>query len=77
MAIQVLLFGQLADAAGKSRLELDDVPDTESLQAKIHDRFPALAGCTYRIAVDKQLVKGNTRLSDTATVALLPPFSGG
>ena len=77
MAIKVILFGQLADVTGKSTLELEGVNDTQALQKKMNTDFPALAGTTYRIAVDKKMVTGNTALPNEATVALLPPFSGG
>lgn len=75
--IQVLLFGQLAELAGASNVEFDGVADTASLQQQLHRRMPALAATTYRIAVNKIIVTENTPLSGDATVALLPPFSGG
>ena len=77
MGIKVILFGQLADMANRGELELDDIEDTQMLQSKVHELVPALATITYRIAVDKKLVMGNTALSNNSTVALLPPFSGG
>ena len=77
MAIKVMLFGQLTDITGKTVLEVEDVSDTQALQQKIHACFPALAGLTYRVAVDKKVVTQNTALHPESTVALLPPFSGG
>lgn len=76
MAIDIILFGQLVDLAGTSQLQLE-AADTNSLQAQLHDRVPALAGTTYRIAVNKNIVTQNTPLPEGASVALLPPFSGG
>jgi molybdopterin converting factor small subunit len=75
--IHVMLFGQLADLAGTGSLEVDDVADTAALQQQLHRRIPALAGATYRIAVNKTVVTQNTHLTGDVTVALLPPFSGG
>lgn len=77
MSIQVMLFGQLTDITGTNFLEIEGVEDTQSLQQKIHTLFPALAAASYRIAVDKILVNGNTDLPAGASVALLPQFSGG
>jgi sulfur-carrier protein len=77
MAIKVILFGQLIDLTGKNTLELEDVRDTHALQQKIHTEFPALAGTTYRIAVDKKMITEKTDIPDNTTIALLPPFSGG
>ena len=77
MAIKVMFFGQLADITGISSLDVEDVSDTGALREKIHFRFPALANTTYRIAVERKIVSGNTDLRYETTVALLPPFSGG
>ena len=77
MAIKVILFGQLVDLAGRSGFDIDEAADTRTLQQKIHASFPALAGVTYRIAVNKKVVTENTALPEEVTVALLPPFSGG
>lgn len=77
MAINVILFGQLVDMAGASTLQLDGVADTDALQQQLHAQIPALAKASYRLAVDKKVVTGLTALPNGATVALLPPFSGG
>jgi sulfur-carrier protein len=77
MMVKVMLFGQLVDIAGKHMLEMEDVVDTQSLQQKIQASFPALAGSTFRIAVDKKVVTQNVPLQNDSIVALLPPFSGG
>lgn len=77
MAVNVKLFGQLAELAGSSSLQIDDAADTQTLQQKIHAFLPVLANTTFRIAVDKKIISGNTPLNHESTVALLPPFSGG
>jgi molybdopterin synthase sulfur carrier subunit len=77
MGVKVIFFGQLSDVTGRSTLEIEDVADTSGLRDRIHDRFPALASTTYRIAVEKKIVTENTALKGETTVALLPPFSGG
>lgn len=76
MKTKVLLFGQLAEAAA-SEMEISDVKDTDQLVQEINKRFPVLSGMRYRIAVNKNLITENTTLTNTATVALLPAFSGG
>ncbi|WP_026768189.1 MoaD/ThiS family protein [Asinibacterium sp. OR53] len=76
MKTKVLLFGQLAEAAA-SEMEISDVKDTDQLVQEINKRFPVLSGMHYRIAVNKNLITENTTLTNTATVALLPAFSGG
>lgn len=77
MRINVMLFGQLADIAGTSRLTVSEVQDTDKLITMLHATYPGLASSSFSIAVDKKLISGNMILSDNSTVALLPPFSGG
>jgi molybdopterin converting factor small subunit len=77
MAIQVIIFGQLADVLQNHSLQLTGVADTGSLVRELNSRYPGFANAKYVIAVDKKTVSGNVQLSDGSTVALLPPFSGG
>ena len=72
----MIMFGRLADIAG-NYISVSNVTDTNSLINSLHKNYPSLASTKYVIAVDKQIIKGNTTLSDHSIVALLPPFSGG
>lgn len=56
---------------------MENVSDTDDLVGKLNQLYPALANKKYIIAVDKQVVTGNTALTNSNVVALLPPFSGG
>jgi molybdopterin converting factor small subunit len=76
MSLRIILFGKLADIAGNS-VAVSDVADTDSLVNALHKNYPELAQAKYIIAVDKQVIKGNTILKNNSVVALLPPFSGG
>ena len=76
MSQRIILFGKLADIAGNS-VAMIDVADTDSLVNALHKNYPALAQAKYIIAVDKQVIKGNTILKNNSVVALLPPYSGG
>ena len=76
MSLKVILFGRLADIAGNS-VSVKNVDDKDSLVNSLHGQFPALADTNYVIAVNKQIIKGNTALNADSIVALLPPFSGG
>jgi molybdopterin synthase sulfur carrier subunit len=73
----VLTFGVVTDIIGKSNLTLEDVPSTDELTKKLEAEFPRLKTINYAIAVNKQIIKATTSLDSHATVALLPPFSGG
>jgi molybdopterin synthase sulfur carrier subunit len=77
MSVNVIVFGQLTDIVGKEPVTVADVSDTNQLVQRLQERFPALANAPYIIAVDKQIVNGNTALAGNNTVALLPPFAGG
>jgi molybdopterin synthase sulfur carrier subunit len=77
MAVQVIVFGRLTDILGNSPVNVEGVADTSELVAQLNQRYPALTNAPYIIAVDKQIVNGNTALAGNNTVALLPPFAGG
>jgi sulfur-carrier protein len=77
MSVNVIVFGQLTDIVGKAPLTVEDVADTSQLVQRLQERYPALVNAPYIIAVDKQIVNGNTALAGNNTVALLPPFAGG
>jgi sulfur-carrier protein len=77
MQVNVILFGRLTDVTGSNTIAVQDVQDTDQLLHRLKERYPALAGLPYIVAVDKQIILANTRLTDNSTVALLPPYSGG
>lgn len=77
MEITVLTFGVVAEIVGESHLVLTDVASTADVQEKLEAKFPRLKTIRYTLAVDKQMVTTSTKLGHNATVALLPPFSGG
>ena len=77
MQVNVILFGQLKELAGNSNITIENVADTESLVATLHEKFPAMVNKKFIIAVNKQVVSKNTLLDNNSTIALMPPFSGG
>ena len=77
MQINLLIFGQLTEIIGASKLILKDIVDTDSMIHKLHLEFPELGKSNYRIAVDNIIISESKELNNNSTVALLPPFSGG
>jgi molybdopterin converting factor small subunit len=77
MKINLLVFGQLADITGKTELKISDVRNTDELNQRLAEVYPALPSIKYTMAVNKKIVQGNTLLNEEDTVALLPAFSGG
>jgi molybdopterin synthase sulfur carrier subunit len=75
--MNILLFGQLADAAGTKILQVDDPGDTDELIRHIELVCPSLRGLTYIVAVNRNVIQSKTTLTPDAEVALLPPYSGG
>jgi molybdopterin converting factor small subunit len=75
--IEVRFFGQLTDRTGSASIQLEDPVDTETLIQSLHEKFPALTGVKYMVAVDNKMVNTNTVLAPGCRVDLLPPFSGG
>lgn len=76
MGFSILAFGQVAEITG-STFSFDDVADTDTMKLALEKKFPALQHVRYTIAVNKNTITENTSLTETSTIALLPPFSGG
>ena len=77
MALTIRLFGQFAEMAGSTTLQVEQVADTDELRRRLETMFPALQSIPYLVAVDKDVATGNTVLQSTSVIALLPPYSGG
>jgi Molybdopterin converting factor, small subunit len=77
MKVEVIGFGQLADIFKTGSIKIEGIQSTDGLLSELKCRYPGLANARFTIAVDRQLVNGNTALKDGSVVALLPPFSGG
>ena len=77
MKVNVLIFGPLKDVTGTHVCQVTDVADTTEMISKMNQMYPGLDKLKFLIAVEKEMVHGNTTLNDNFTVALLPPYSGG
>ena len=77
MTIEVMFFGQLTDITGSSKISVEDVADTDSLQQKLFQQYPSLSAAKFRVAVDNKIISDNTRIGQGAKIAFMPPFSGG
>ena len=75
--MKIYFFGQLAEVAGKSEMELNDIADTDVLRKKLVADYPKLKDLKFLTSVDRKITKGNTTLENGSEVALLPPFAGG
>lgn len=81
MKIRVVAFATASDVLGREALELTlpEAAGLAELRAELVARHPNLEVLWERlaVAVDGELARGETRLSDGCEVALLPPVSGG
>lgn len=72
----ILIFGVLADAIGKSKIE-SSANDLDSLKKNLLTEFPKLNKYKFQFAVNKERIEKNILLNDEDEIALLPPFAGG
>ena len=82
MRITVLAFAAARDALGTARLDLElagESPAVADALAALAERHPGLRPhvAALRVAVDEEFASAGTRLHAGATLALLPPMSGG
>lgn len=77
MEIEMIPFGRIAEFMDSRTLELNDLTDTDGLNAYLQEQFPQLKTMKYRLALNKELVQRNMVISKDSTIAVMPPFSGG
>ncbi len=75
--INIMLFGELAELAGNSKISFEEVNDTDILKEAIYKSYPSLKTKSFLIAIDKKIITEKTAIAVGAEIALLPPFSGG
>jgi len=77
----VLLFASVAEKAGTRRLTVESQPGDTVVQvrARVLERFPQLESSlpTLLYAVNEEYVKEWEPVPAGATLALIPPVSGG
>lgn len=77
MEITVLLFGNLAQIAGATKITLQNVKDTITVNELLQSKFSEFKNKKYAVALNQQLVRDNQNLKDGDELAFLPPFAGG
>jgi molybdopterin synthase sulfur carrier subunit len=75
--INVLTFGAITEITGNKSFVMKGIDSTETLVKALEEKYPLLKTVQYAIAVNKEVIQQPTSLSNDATVAILPPFSGG
>ena len=74
--MEVLLFGIIAEKAGKDKLTIVAASMSE-LRERLLKEMPFLGSLSYAMAVDRRIVREDRSLTGDEEIALLPPFAGG
>jgi molybdopterin synthase sulfur carrier subunit len=77
MEIEIISFGQIAELINNQKIDTTAITDTETFKQHIENQFPALKSMKYKLALNKNIVQENTEIPNQATIAIMPPFSGG
>ena len=77
MKIEMISFGQIAEFINNQKIDVDGISDTDAFKQYLENQFPALKGMKYKLALNKNIVQENTEITSNATIAIMPPFSGG
>lgn len=79
--IEVRLFAAAAELSGTRQVRLQVAPGCglTELRRRLTELYPALQGLAgvSRWAVDEQFVSDDFMLHSDATIAMIPPVSGG
>lgn len=77
MEIEIISFGQIAEFIKHQKIDISGITDTENFKQYIENQFPALKSMKYKLALNKNIVQENMEIKNPATIAIMPPFSGG
>jgi molybdopterin synthase sulfur carrier subunit len=75
-AVTVLFFGDAREVTG-TEAEDFKAGDTTELRRQILERYPGLGQVSFRLALNRVLLKEDTGLKGNDIIAILPPFEGG
>lgn len=77
MEIDLITFGNIAEFITVQKLAFEDIEDTNGLKIYLEMHYPKLRTMKYKLALDQKIIQTNTKLKNKATIAIMPPFSGG
>ena len=77
MEIEIISFGKISEFISNQKLNVSGISNTDELKIHLEQKFPALAGIKYKLALNKNIVQSRQALANHDIVAIMPPFSGG
>lgn len=76
--LPLVLFGPLTDLGIRDpQISVTFPISVADLRTTILNAYPAVATVTFRIALDRRLLRDDEEVTGGSEVALLPPFAGG
>jgi molybdopterin synthase sulfur carrier subunit len=77
MEIEIISFGRIRELIENQSINIEALENTDQVKDYLEQRYPALAGTKYNLALNKKLVQGKSEITGHSTIAIMPPFSGG
>lgn len=77
MEVEVLFFGQLTDKTACARIVMPNPGTIGRLKKVLCEQYPALRNTHFVMALQNKIAQEDDCIGADATVALMPPFSGG
>ncbi len=74
--VRVLYFGAAQELTGKSSEKLN-AGDTGSLCRVMLEKYPSMRTLSFRIALNRNLLREESVLMENDEIAILPPLQGG
>ncbi|MCO6484986.1 MAG: MoaD/ThiS family protein [Saprospiraceae bacterium] len=75
--MEIIAFGVAARIIGAPRISWPYIRDTAELRAALIHRYPGLRNVPFILAVNRDVSPDEQTIPPGATVAVLPPYSGG
>jgi len=76
VTVTVLYFGAAKEVAGKPS-EVLSAGDTTTLCSQILEKYPSMGSISFRLALNRIMLKEESALKKNDIIAILPPFKGG
>lgn len=75
--IDIIAFGVAARILGAPKITWPYIGDIEELRTALIRRYPGLRNVPFILAVNKDIRPDDQQIPPGATIAIMPPYSGG
>lgn len=77
MELNIISFGKIAEFIKTQTINIEALENTDQIKVYLERHYPGLAEIKYILALNNTLIQGKTEIKEGATIAIMPPFSGG